>query len=53
MFFFISSLLSVIVWYLVASFFDFSIIGVILGLIASWIFKEFIAPIIIIGIGEK
>ena len=53
MFFFISSVLSVIVWLLVALFFDFSIVGLLVGLVVSWVFKEFIAPIIIIGIGEK
>jgi len=53
MFFFINYLLSAIVWLVIAYLFDFSVWGWILGLIASFIFKEFIGPLIIIRSGDK
>lgn len=53
MFSFLNNLLSVIVWLLVAYLLNFSILGWIIGLIASFIFKEFIGPLIIIRAGDK
>ena len=53
MFFFLNNLISVIVWLIVAYLFDFSIWGWIIGLIASFLYKEFIGPMIIIAIGDN
>lgn len=53
MFFFINYVLSLVLWLLIAYLFDFSILGWIIGLIISWLYKEFIGPMIIIAVGEK
>lgn len=53
MFFFINWVLSVVVWIFIAYLFGFSILGWIVGLIVSWLYKEFIGPMIIIAIGDN
>lgn len=53
MFFFINWVLSVVVWIFIAYLFDFSILGWIIGLIVSWVYKELIGPMIIIAIGDN
>ncbi len=53
MFFIINNILSVIVWLLVAYLLNFSVWGWIIGLIASFIFKEFIGPLLIIRAFDK
>jgi len=50
MFFFINWVLSVVVWIFITYLFGFSILGWIVGLIVSWLYKEFIGPMIIIAI---
>jgi len=37
----------------IAYLFGFSILGWIVGLIVSWLYKEFIGPMIIIAIGDN
>ncbi|MCL5030092.1 MAG: hypothetical protein M1480_13850 [Bacteroidetes bacterium] len=45
--FFIEWVLSPLVWVLTAYLFHYSVIGWIIGLIVSFIFKEFIAPVLV------
>ena len=53
MFFFINSLLSVIVWLIITYLFGFSLLGWIIGWVVSFIFYEFIGPILITKIGDR
>ncbi len=53
MFFLLNNIISVIVWLGIAYLFNFSVIGWIVGLIGSFIFHEFIGPLIIIKSGDK
>jgi multisubunit Na+/H+ antiporter MnhE subunit len=53
LFFFLNNLISVIVWLLVAYLFNFSVIGWIVGLVASFIFHEFIGPLFTVKSGDK
>lgn len=53
MFFFINNLISAIVWLLIAYLFNFSVIGWIVGLVVSYIFHEFIGPLLIVKSGDK
>jgi len=48
MFFSINWIISIVVFILVAAFLKFTIIGWILGIIASYIYKEFIGPLLIV-----
>lgn len=53
MVFFINWVLSVFVWVLIAYFFEFSFLGWIIGLIVSFLYKEFVGPKLIITIGDN
>jgi len=53
MLFFLNNLISVIVWLLVAYLFSFSIVGWIIGLVVSFLYKEFVGPMLIIVIGDN
>jgi multisubunit Na+/H+ antiporter MnhE subunit len=53
MFFFLNWAISAIIWLLIAYLFNFSILGWIVGLIVSFIYKEFIVPLFIIKTGDK
>lgn len=50
---FVNYLISVLIWVLIAYLFNFSILGWIIGLIISFIYKEFIGPLLIISSGDK
>ncbi len=53
MFFFLNWIISAIIWLLIAYLFHFSILGWIIGLIISFIYKEFIGPLLIVRTGDK
>lgn len=53
MFFFLNWVISAIIWLLIAYLFNFSILGWIVGLIVSFIYKEFIGPLLLIKTGDK
>lgn len=53
MFFFINWVVSAIVWVVIAYLFHFSFLGWFIGLIVSFIYKEFIGPKLIIAIGDN
>jgi len=53
MFFAINWIISIVVFFVVASLFNFRVSGWILGLIASYIYKEFIGPLFIVNTWDK
>lgn len=53
MFFFLNWVISAIIWLLIAYLFNFSIWGWIIGLVVSFLYKEFIGPMIIIAFGDN
>ena len=50
---FLNSLISAVIWFVIAWLLNFSVWGWIVGLVISFIAYEFVIPLIIISAGDK